>query len=109
VTDFTVVRSLLLLRVRAAEIGPSRHFAACSNSVAFGAKRTRHDLLLVRLRLRMTHSGVRRRKLPHCERSIRLPHPPSSDAVNVEPVGEFALKGIRRPLAAYNVLDQRLN
>jgi class 3 adenylate cyclase len=26
------------------------------------------------------------------------------DAVAVEPVGEFALKGIRRPLAAYNVL-----
>ena len=26
------------------------------------------------------------------------------NAVNVEPVGEFALKGIRRPLAAYNVL-----
>ena len=26
------------------------------------------------------------------------------DAVEVEPVGEFALKGIRRPLAAYNVL-----
>jgi class 3 adenylate cyclase len=26
------------------------------------------------------------------------------DAVIVEPVGEFALKGIRRPLAAYNVL-----
>jgi hypothetical protein len=26
------------------------------------------------------------------------------DAVNVEPVGEFELKGIRRPLAAYNVL-----
>jgi adenylate cyclase len=25
------------------------------------------------------------------------------DAVKVEPVGEFALKGIRRPLAAYNV------
>jgi hypothetical protein len=25
-------------------------------------------------------------------------------AVKVEPVGEFALKGIRRPLAAYNVL-----
>jgi hypothetical protein len=24
--------------------------------------------------------------------------------VNVEPVGEFVLKGIRRPLAAYNVL-----
>jgi hypothetical protein len=24
--------------------------------------------------------------------------------VTVEPVGEFALKGIRRPLAAYNVL-----
>jgi hypothetical protein len=24
--------------------------------------------------------------------------------VNVEPVGEFELKGIRRPLAAYNVL-----
>ena len=27
------------------------------------------------------------------------------DAVQVEPVGEFDLKGIRRPLAAYNVLD----
>jgi hypothetical protein len=26
------------------------------------------------------------------------------NAVTVEPVGEFALKGIRRPLAAYNVL-----
>ena len=26
------------------------------------------------------------------------------DAVEVEPVGEFSLKGIRRPLAAYNVL-----
>jgi class 3 adenylate cyclase len=26
------------------------------------------------------------------------------NTVNVEPVGEFALKGIRRPLAAYNVL-----
>ncbi len=26
------------------------------------------------------------------------------DAVTVEPVGEFALKGIRRPLAAYNVI-----
>ena len=25
-------------------------------------------------------------------------------AVKVEPVGEFALKGIRRPLAAYNVV-----
>jgi hypothetical protein len=24
--------------------------------------------------------------------------------VKVEPVGEFALKGIRRPLAAYNVI-----
>jgi len=24
--------------------------------------------------------------------------------VSVEPVGEFTLKGIRRPLAAYNVL-----
>ena len=27
------------------------------------------------------------------------------DTVKVEPVGEFALKGIRRPLAAYNVLE----
>ena len=27
------------------------------------------------------------------------------DAVAVEPVGEFTLKGIRRPLAAYNVLE----
>jgi hypothetical protein len=26
-------------------------------------------------------------------------------AVTVEPVGEFELKGIRRPLAAYNVVD----
>jgi adenylate cyclase len=26
------------------------------------------------------------------------------DAITIEPVGEFALKGIRRPLAAYNVL-----
>ena len=26
------------------------------------------------------------------------------DAVKVEPVSEFELKGIRRPLAAYNVL-----
>ena len=25
------------------------------------------------------------------------------DAVKVEPVGEFELKGIRRPIAAYNV------
>ena len=30
------------------------------------------------------------------------------DAVKVEPVGEFELKGIRRPLAAYNVLEARL-
>jgi hypothetical protein len=26
------------------------------------------------------------------------------NAVKAEPVGDFALKGIRRPLAAYNVL-----
>jgi class 3 adenylate cyclase len=26
------------------------------------------------------------------------------NVVKVEPVGEFALKGIRRPLAAYNVV-----
>ena len=26
------------------------------------------------------------------------------DAVKVEPVGEFELKGIRRPLATYNVV-----
>jgi hypothetical protein len=26
------------------------------------------------------------------------------NTVTVEPVGEFTLKGIRRPLAAYNVL-----
>jgi GAF domain-containing protein/class 3 adenylate cyclase len=29
------------------------------------------------------------------------------DAIAVEPVGEFALKGLRRPLAAYNVLAAR--
>ena len=27
------------------------------------------------------------------------------NAVTVETVGEFALKGIRRPMSAYNVLD----
>jgi len=27
------------------------------------------------------------------------------NAVKVEPVGEFALKGIRRPIAAHNVLS----
>ena len=26
------------------------------------------------------------------------------DAITVEPVGEFELKGIRRPIAAYNVV-----
>jgi hypothetical protein len=30
------------------------------------------------------------------------------NAVKVEPVGEFVLKGIRRPLAAYNVLSALL-
>jgi hypothetical protein len=29
------------------------------------------------------------------------------DAVTVEPVGDFALKGISRPVAAYNVLRHR--
>jgi class 3 adenylate cyclase len=29
------------------------------------------------------------------------------DAITVEPVGEFALKGIRRPLAAYNVVAHK--
>jgi hypothetical protein len=29
------------------------------------------------------------------------------DAVTVEPVGEFTLKGIGRPLAAYNVLTSK--
>jgi class 3 adenylate cyclase len=28
-----------------------------------------------------------------------------TDAVNVEAVGDFTLKGISRPLAAYNVLS----
>jgi class 3 adenylate cyclase len=28
-----------------------------------------------------------------------------NNAVTVEPVGEFALKGIRRPMMAYNVLE----
>jgi len=31
------------------------------------------------------------------------------ETVSVEPVGEFALKGIRRPMAAYNVLAQKLS
>jgi class 3 adenylate cyclase len=30
------------------------------------------------------------------------------NAVRVEPVGEFKLKGIRRPLAAYNVVSTKL-
>jgi hypothetical protein len=30
------------------------------------------------------------------------------NAVKVEPVGEFELKGIRRPLAAYNVVGSGL-
>jgi adenylate cyclase len=30
-------------------------------------------------------------------------------AVTVEPVGEFALKGIRRPMAAYNVLSSAVS
>jgi hypothetical protein len=29
------------------------------------------------------------------------------NAVKVEPVGEFELKGIRRPLAAYNVVGRQ--
>jgi class 3 adenylate cyclase len=29
--------------------------------------------------------------------------------IAVEPVGEFALKGIRRPMMAYNVLDISLS
>ena len=29
------------------------------------------------------------------------------DAISVEPVGDFALKGISRPLAAYNVIGAR--
>ena len=28
--------------------------------------------------------------------------------ITVEPVGDFALKGIRRPMAAYNVLDSKV-
>ncbi len=31
------------------------------------------------------------------------------EAVPVEPVGEFELKGIRRPLAAYNVVGAMSN
>jgi adenylate cyclase len=29
------------------------------------------------------------------------------DAISVEPVGDFALKGISRPLAAYNVVGAK--
>ena len=29
-------------------------------------------------------------------------------AVTVEPIGDFALKGLRRPMAAYNVLSRRI-
>jgi hypothetical protein len=31
------------------------------------------------------------------------------EVVTVEPVGEFNLKGIRRPMAAYNVLEHSLS
>jgi adenylate cyclase len=31
------------------------------------------------------------------------------NAVQVEPVGEFELKGIRRPMAAYNVISTASN
>jgi class 3 adenylate cyclase len=30
-------------------------------------------------------------------------------AVTLEPFGEFALKGIRRPMMAYNVLESKSN
>jgi hypothetical protein len=36
--------------------------------------------------------------------SSALPKSAAENAVKVEPVGEFELKGIRRPLAAYNVV-----
>ncbi len=29
------------------------------------------------------------------------------DAISVEPAGDFALKGISRPLAAYNVIEAK--
>ena len=38
VTNFTVIRSLLLLRVRAAEGGPQRHLVQRSDPVAIGGK-----------------------------------------------------------------------
>ena len=39
-----------------------------------------------------------------CEDPKGWRKPIIEDAVKVEPVGEFELKGIRRPLAAYNVV-----
>jgi class 3 adenylate cyclase len=38
--------------------------------------------------------------------STRVPN--TTLAVQVEPVGEFELKGIRRPLAAFNVISTNL-
>ena len=42
------------------------------------------------------------------EGEVPPPMPAATGAVKVEPVGEFELKGIRRPLAAYNVLTASL-
>jgi hypothetical protein len=42
---------LLLLRVRAAEIGPKRHFAAAQQSVAFGGIATVREEWLIALNL----------------------------------------------------------
>ena len=42
--------------------------------------------------------------LSFCAPRGNIGHSKVDNAVKVEPVGEFELKGIRRPLAAYNVL-----
>jgi hypothetical protein len=55
VTGFTVVRSLLLLRVRAAEIGPEQRLLPAPAWSRLGAKQT--PLEVARMTL-MTHSDI---------------------------------------------------
>jgi hypothetical protein len=57
VTNITVVHSLLLLRVRAAETGPLRHFAAAHQMEANGG---RADIRLIRVSLLISAKGRRR-------------------------------------------------
>ena len=52
--------------------------------------------------LMLRHGSVTRRSRDNISLRVLVA---VEDAVKVEPVGEVELKGIRRPLAAYNVID----